>query len=170
MSHNARSPQLEAMAEADIDEACLLVSEAMNENEGRWARATMLHHFGCRRHGLDDGRSYFVWRRDGAIRGLVGLHHYVWGPEENVWLSWLAVHPDHQRQGIGSKLMADIEGKAAERGYTKLFVETYDHPDFDVARAFYAAVGFDEAGRVRRYLPDGSDMVVYGKELKGPSR
>ncbi len=164
-----RSPdiQLEAMTEEDVDEALVLVSTATNEDEGRWARDTMDFHFECLKHGLDDGREYFVWRQDCKVSGLVGLHHYSWGPEENVWLGWFAVHPSCQRRGVGRRLLQLIESIALNMGYRKLFVETYRHSDFDKARQFYAANGFSEVGGVSDYLQDGSDMVVYGKRIMG---
>lgn len=97
--------------------------------------------------------------------GLVGLHHYVWGPPENVWLAWFAVHPDAQGRGVGSRLLSAIEAIAVSRGYGKLLVETYDHPDFERARAFYGRMGFRKVGTIEDYLPDGSAMIVYGKAL-----
>jgi GNAT superfamily N-acetyltransferase len=156
---------LEPMKDTDIDAAAGLVARAMNADEGRWAKRTMEFHFGCKEHGLDDGRSYFVWRQDGAIVGIVGLHHAVWGPERNVWLAWFAVDPDHQGQGLGYRLLSEVENLAAERGFSKLLVETYAHGDFDKARRFYERNNFEQAGQINDYLPDGSAMVVYAKHI-----
>jgi GNAT superfamily N-acetyltransferase len=158
-------PLLDSMAQSDIDAAASLVRRAMNADEGRWAARTMQFHFGCTAHGLDDGRKYFVRRHGGAIVGLVGLHHAVWGPEENVWLAWFAVDPAHQGQGLGRDLLAGIERVAAEQGFRKLLVETYEHGDFDKARRFYEHSGFQPAGRISDYLPDGSAMIVYAKRI-----
>jgi GNAT superfamily N-acetyltransferase len=173
---------LEPMREQDVDEAAALVARAMNPDEGRWAARTMLFHFGCKAHGLDDGRSYLVWtsarreplgrttssvepRQGGAIAGLVGLHHTIWGPEENVWLAWFAVDPVCQGQGLGRRLLAAIEEVAARLGYRKLLVETYEHEDFAKARRFYERNGFQQAGRIGGYLRDGSAMLVYAKSI-----
>jgi len=155
------------MSESDVEAAVALIARAMNADEGRWAARTMEFHFGCRRHDLDDGRMYYVWRHGGAVQGLVGLHHVVWGPEENVWLAWFAVDPDCQGQGLGRRLLAMVETLACGKGYRKLLVETYGHSDFDKARRFYESNGFREAGQVAGYLPDGSPMVVYAKEIQG---
>lgn len=161
---------LEVMGEGDIKASTALVGRAMNADEGRWAARTMGFHFGCRAHGLDDGRSYFVRRQGGTIVGLVGLHHAVWGPEENVWLAWFAVDPDCQGQGLGRELLAAIERVAVMRGFRKLLVETYEHPDFDKARRFYERNGFRRSGQIADYLPDGSAMVIYAKLLGPGSR
>jgi len=160
-----RDIELKLMTEQDIAEAVRLISTAMNPDEGRWAEKTMLFHFGCLNNGLQDGRDYFVWRNDGRILGIVGLHHYIWGPEDTVWLAWFAVHPDWQRKGAGAKLMRSIEAIAFEMGYRKLFIETYRNPGFTKARKFYCSHGFKDVGGIRDYLPDGSDMVVYRKNL-----
>ena len=157
--------KLDPMDAADIDAAVSLVSRAMNADEGRWARRTMEFHFGCRNHALDDGRSYFVWRRDGRIVGLVGLHHTIWGPEQNVWLAWFAVDPDCQGQGLGRRLLREIERLGVGTGFRKLLVETYAHRDFDKARQFYEKNGFKPSGRIEDYLPDGSAMIVYAKRM-----
>jgi len=159
---------IEKMSAQDVEEAVALISRAMNPSESQWARRTMVYHFQCASNGIDDGRTYFVWRSDSRIFGLVGLHHYLWGPEQNVWLSWFAVEPSLQREGYGSALLKAIEAVALDRGYRKFLVETYVHVDFASARGFYASHGFSEVGRIANYLKDGSDMIVYGKELKSP--
>ncbi|HKZ17682.1 MAG TPA: GNAT family N-acetyltransferase, partial [Geobacteraceae bacterium] len=94
-----------------------------------------------------------------------GLHHYEWGPDENVWLGWFAVSPKLQGQGIGALLMRETEQAAKTLGYRKLFIETYDSPTFSRAMRFYAKAGFRKAGTIENYLPDGSPMVVFLKEL-----
>ncbi len=157
---------LEAMGEADIEAAAGLVARAMNADEGRWAARTMQFHFGCQAHGLDDGRVYYVSKHDSAVVGLVGLHHVIWGPEQNVWLAWFAVDPDYQGRGLGRRLLAAIEGTAREKGFRKLLIETYEHADFDKARRFYERNDFRQAGQVSDYLPDGSPMIVYAKRLR----
>jgi len=157
--------RLMSMTEGDIETAVALVSRAMNADEGRWADRTMRFHFSCRSHALDDGRTYYVWRQDGAIRGLVGLHHVIWGPEQNVWLAWFAVDPQCQGRGLGRTLLAAAEKTATDQGYRQLLVETYEHSNFDKARRFYANNGFCQAGRIAGYLDDGSAMVIYAKRL-----
>ncbi len=157
------------MGEADVAAAVELVARAMNADEGRWANRTMQLHFGCRRHNLDDGRMYYVCKQNGSVAGLAGLHHVVWGPDRNVWLAWFAVDPDHQGRGLGGKLLTAVEKIAVREGYRKLFVETYEHEDFERARRFYEQNGFSQIGRVRGYLDDGSAMIVYAKGI-GPGR
>ncbi len=147
------------------DEAAALIGEAMNPDEGAWARVTIGRHFETRANGLVDGRNYFALLLDGALAGLTGLHHYEWGPDENVWLGWFALSPKLQGRGWGVRLMTETERAAKALGYRKLFIETYDTPTFSRAIRFYAKAGFRKAGMIENYLPDGSSMMVFLKEL-----
>lgn len=147
------------------DEAAILIGEAMNTDEEAWARTTIGRHFAMRTSGLDDGRRYFALLADGALAGITGLHHYEWGPDENVWLGWFAVAPQLQGRGYGVRLMAETEQAARALGYRKLFIETYDTPTFARAIRFYLRAGFRQAGTIGNYLPDGSPMLVFLKEL-----
>lgn len=153
------------MVERDIDAAVCLISRAMNASEGNQAQETLRFHFSCRRHGIDDGRRYYILTQGSAINGIAGLHHYVWGPPENVWLAWFAVEPGIQGQGVGTLLLDAVARKASHRGYMKLFVETYSTPEFARARDFYRAKGFTEAGHIQAYLGSAGDMVVFSKDL-----
>jgi GNAT superfamily N-acetyltransferase len=147
------------------DEAADLIGTAMNPNEGAWARVTIERHFALRAQGVDDGRHYFAFLVDGHLAGVSGLHHYEWGPEENVWLGWFALTPKLQGHGFGIRLMADTERAARSLGYRKLFIETYATPTFARAIRFYTRAGFRQAGIIENYLPDGSAMLVFLKEL-----
>jgi ribosomal protein S18 acetylase RimI-like enzyme len=147
------------------DLAAALVGEAMNPDEEAWARVTIGRHFEMRVNGLDDGRRYFALLVDGVMAGISGLHHYEWGPDENVWLGWFAVTPLLQGRSFGVRMMAETERAARSLGYRKLFIETYDTPTFSRAINFYRKAGFRKAGMIENYLPDGSPMVVFLKEL-----
>lgn len=159
-------PKLDRMMERDMDEAASFVGRTMDSGEESYARKTMGFHFHCRQQKFDDGRDYYVWRADGRIAGLVGLHHYIWGPRENVWLGWFAVDSKYRRRGVGRRLLSEICKVAGEKGYLKLYVETYSSEVFADARAFYEALGFVETGRIAGYMPDGADMVVYSINIK----
>jgi ribosomal-protein-alanine N-acetyltransferase len=73
-------------------------------------------------------------------------------------LQRIAVHPDHQRQGLARILLdaAVAAGKAARADRMLLEVSAANA----AALAFYAAAGFVEIDRRRRYYRDGTDAVV----------
>lgn len=157
--------ELRELQRHEVDAACQLIAAAMSDAEATRARQSLQFHFTCQGHGLDDGRQYFTCSRDDRLVGLTGLHHYEWGPAENVWLAWFAVHPAYQRQGLGRYLLHETEQLAQARGYRQFFIETYDHPDFAGARQFYVACGFREAGKIEQYLPGPHNMIVYLKSF-----
>nr|MBD3621725.1 GNAT family N-acetyltransferase [Sunxiuqinia sp.] len=158
------------MQARDIANAVGLISQAMNQDEGKWASETMHFHFKCAEQELDDGHDYYLWWEHDEVKGIVGLHQYAWGPPENVWLAWFAVSPAEQGKGYDRALLDEVEKKARQRGFRKFFVETYAHPDFDKAIRFYQKYGFTEHGRIANYLPDGSQMIVLGKSLSSGRR
>lgn len=163
---NNRPFELELMRLQDIAEAVDLVSACMNRDEGQWSKETFDFYFTCLQYGMDCGRKYYVYKQDSRIVGLVGLHHYVWGPSENVWLSWFAVSVDRQGNGIGTLMLEAIQHQAKQQGYKKLFIETYDGPTFERARTFYQSRGFNEAGQIYDYLPGKEAMRVFKKDLE----
>jgi ribosomal-protein-alanine N-acetyltransferase len=79
----------------------------------------------------------------------------------------LAVAPAARRLGHGGVLLAGAMAAAVARGAAAMFLEVAE-PNA-AARALYAAAGFAEAGRRRRYYPDGADALVLRRELIGPA-
>ena len=137
----------------------------MNPDEGKWAETTIRRHYSMRAAGIDDGRNYFVSRTDTQITGIVGLHHYEWGPPQNVWLGWFAVQPSFQRKGIGTSLLSDVETEAVALGYKRLLIETYSSTEFHEARVFYSRRGYIPCGTISAYIQPEVDMIVYGKKI-----
>ncbi len=150
---------------SDIPAVVELIELAMNSEEAKWAEQSICLHFELEKQGISDGRDYFVKRDAKKIIGVIGLHHYDWGPKENVWLSWFAVHPQMQKQGIGRAMFSKILQLAKQRNYQKLFVETYSGEMFERARKFYLSCGMKQCGQIKDYLPNHTDMIIFKKEL-----
>jgi ribosomal-protein-alanine N-acetyltransferase len=79
----------------------------------------------------------------------------------------LAVAPGARRAGHGGALLAGAMAAAAARGAAAMFLEVSEQNA--PARALYAAAGFTEAGRRRRYYADGADALVLRRGLIPPS-
>jgi len=161
-----RRAALRPMEHADVPACVDLVARAMDADEARFALATFRFHFACRQHAIDDGRRLFVCEIAGRLRGVVGLHHYHWGPPENVWLSWFAVDPEFQGAGLGSQLFESATRLARDLGHRRLFIETYSSPTFDRAVRFYRRHGFRQAGSIEGYLPNGAAMLVFSRRIE----
>ena len=147
------------------DQVVELIVSAMDEDEGRWARKTFDFHFECRAKNIDSTRQFYIVLNTNQVIAVAGLHRYRWGPEQNIWLSWFAVRPDHQRKGIGKWLFSQVRETAERQGYRKMFIETYRHATFEKAIRFYQRHGFCQTGEVPGYLPDGSDMLVFQLDI-----
>jgi ribosomal protein S18 acetylase RimI-like enzyme len=85
---------------------------------------------------------------DGAVVGYVVVRV---GPDV-ADLHRIAVAPAARRRGLARRLLAEVGP------LPRLLLEV--SADNDEARAFYAAEGFTELARRRRYYRDGSDAVV----------
>lgn len=85
--------------------------------------------------------------RGDVVGGLQG--HTIWN-----WLviSMLWVRDDSRYQGIGSKLLADGENAARDRGCTRsqLVTMSFQAPEF------YKRFGYSEAGRIADFPPGHS--------------
>ena len=71
------------------------------------------------------------------------------------WINYLAVHPGHQKQGLGRLLMHDVENRLLKLGCPKINLQVREGND-DVI-AFYEAIGFsDDKCRSfgKRLIPD----------------
>jgi len=105
---------------------------------------------------------YLVWREAGvvvayAVASVAG---------DVAELQRIAVDTRHRRTGLASRLLADVVRRARAEDVDRLLLEV--RPDNDDALAFYAAQGFVELDRRRRYYRDGADAVVLGLSLTGP--
>jgi ribosomal-protein-alanine N-acetyltransferase len=78
-------------------------------------------------------------------------------------LQRIAVHPHHQRRGIAGRLLEEVLDHAREQGAGGVLLEV--SAGNVAALAFYAAAGFVEIDRRRRYYRDGSDAMVLRRNL-----
>ena len=77
----------------------------------------------------------------------------------------IAVHPDHQGQGIGTELMQHLENRMRDANDRVLLVETSSLGEYDRTRAFYRKLGYEEEARIRDFYQAGEDKVVFRKAI-----
>jgi ribosomal-protein-alanine N-acetyltransferase len=75
----------------------------------------------------------------------------------------LAVAPTERRRGVALRLVSEGLHRLAPGGVRTCFLEV--RTENAGAIAFYREIGFREAGRRKGYYRDGSDALVYAREL-----
>ncbi|MCK0148724.1 GNAT family N-acetyltransferase [Marivita sp. S6314] len=90
-------------------------------------------------------------------------------PEDHADRTWnmraLAVHPDHQRSGVARCIVQDLETALRKSDQRLLIVDTSGTDAFTIARAFYAACGYQEEARIRDFWAKGDDKITFRKAL-----
>jgi ribosomal protein S18 acetylase RimI-like enzyme len=85
---------------------------------------------------------------------------------EGTWnLYLIAVHPDYQRQGLGTSMLHYIEQILTAREERVMLVETSSLETFEGTRKFYRKCGYDEEARIREFYQAGEDKIVFRKSL-----
>jgi ribosomal protein S18 acetylase RimI-like enzyme len=117
---------------------------------------------------LGPGIILFVAEQEERIVGTAQLHLALRAnARHRAEVAKVLVHPDHQRQGIGRVLMAEIEAIARANGRSLLVLDTREG---DAANAFYRSLGYQEAGRIPHYARSANGdldaTAFYYKELE----
>ena len=98
----------------------------------------------------------------------VGFAHVLW-LEGTAHLEQLAVHPDHQRRGIGTALVRETLHRAREAGHTRLTLSTYAEVPWNAP--YYRSLGFEVVERpspLERELQDRErdlGLMRYGERV-----
>jgi ribosomal protein S18 acetylase RimI-like enzyme len=89
---------------------------------------------------------------DGEVAGFLTFVHHV---PESAEITWMAVHADHRREGIGRSLIEHTTSTLSARGTRFVYVLTLgpsvpeDVEDgYEGTRMFYRAVGFIPLGEL----------------------
>jgi ribosomal protein S18 acetylase RimI-like enzyme len=111
-------------------------------------------------------------------KGLVALEDestagfvtYVITVDEKVAeLTWIAVHPELHRKGIGRCLVKALEEVLVKLGVSALEVSTVadsvEYEPYARTRSFYHALGFSDVRVDRKWYPSGDDRLLLGKPL-----
>ena len=90
-------------------------------------------------------RAWAAVLADGTLAGYVFAHA---ASDEGEILN-LAVHPAHQRAGVGRALVARVFDELSQTGVARVFLEVRESNQ--VGRAFYGRLGFKENSKRRGY-------------------
>lgn len=114
----------------------------------------------------DDGTTCLVEDASDG-RGLASI--ILYRPEEAADrafdVTMIAVRPDLQGRGHGTRLMRHAEQDLRDRGQRLLVVRTSGTGHYERTRAFYRGLGYTEQARVRDFWTDGDDLVLFTTRL-----
>ena len=111
-----------------------------------------------------DGHRILAWEEGKALVGIV-----YFAPREfadRVWeVLMIAVDAARHRQGIGSRMLAEVEEMIREANGRLLLIETSDKSSFERTRQFYHKHGYAEVARIPDYFTDGDGKASFVKRL-----
>ncbi len=115
----------------------------------------------------DQGQTSAIWFGAFEQDTMTGVAYCM--PMEMTNRTWnvlmLLVHPEHHRQGIGQALMRLMEQTLADQSQRLLMVETSSGEEFETARQFYRAIGYQRQGTVEDQDDDGDDKLTFTRKL-----
>ncbi|WP_353672032.1 ribosomal protein S18-alanine N-acetyltransferase [Synechocystis sp. LKSZ1] len=100
--------------------------------------------------------------------GVIGGGAF-WQILEEAHITLLMIHPDHQGQGLGSRLLATLLAQAVTRQLERATLEV--RVSNQRALALYEKFGFQVAGRRKKYYPDTQEdaLILWRNGLQHPS-
>ena len=98
---------------------------------------------------------------DIETKKLLGLCS-AWIVIDELHITSLAVHPLHQRKGLGTFLISDLIKRSNPLLTNHIYLEVKDTNE--PAKAFYKSMGFKTIGNRSDLYKDGSDALLLSKE------
>ena len=97
---------------------------------------------------------------------LLGLCS-AWLIIDELHLTYIAVHPLHQRKGLGKFLISDLIKRSKSLRTNQIYLEVKDTNE--PAKAFYKAMDFKTIGNRPNFYKDGSNAIILKKTIKQKS-
>jgi ribosomal protein S18 acetylase RimI-like enzyme len=82
-------------------------------------------------------------------------------------LYWIAVNPVFACQGIGSRLLLEIESHIEKNHGRMLLLETSSRAEYEPTRCFYLKNGFRLVERIPDFYRSGEDRLTFRKCFNG---
>lgn len=105
-----------------------------------------------------------AFTREGELAGYA-CYGATPGTDRTYDLYWIAVHPEQQGSGGGSRLLDEVERRLKDREARMLVAETSSRLDYDATRRFYERRGYGVCAQVHDFYAVGDDRVIYAKRL-----
>tara|TARA_B100000965_G_scaffold69815_1_gene55047 strand:+ start:1454 stop:1909 length:456 start_codon:yes stop_codon:yes gene_type:complete len=115
---------------------------------------------------LTDPKRICIGVLDLETKKILGLCS-AWLVIDDLHITSIAVHPIHQRKGLGKLLISDLIKRS------NAFLINHIHLEVkktnEQAKAFYKSMGFKIEGIRFDFYKDGSDAILFGKQLNKKS-
>ena len=115
---------------------------------------------------LTDPKRICIGILDLQSEKLLGLCS-AWIVLDELHITYIAVHPLHQRKGLGKFLISDLIKRSNSFRTNHIYLEVKDKNDS--AKAFYKDLDFKTIGNRPNYYRDGSDAIILKKQLNQKS-
>jgi GNAT superfamily N-acetyltransferase len=80
-------------------------------------------------------------------------------------LYWIAVTAASRGQGLGRRLLAEVEHRVTSAGGRRLYIETSSRPLYEPTRRFYERGGYAAAAYLDDFYSPGDAKVIFVKAL-----
>ena len=87
----------------------------------------------------------------------------AWLLIDELYITSIAVHPTHQRKGLGKFLLSDLIKRSSSLRTNQIHLEVKDTNE--PAKAFYKSMGFKTIGNRSNFYKDGSNALMFIKNL-----
>ena len=91
----------------------------------------------------------------------------AWLVIDELHINFIAVHPTHQRKGLGKILLSNLMNRSKSLQTNHINLEVSDNNKS--AKAFYKSMGFKKVGYRSNFYKDGSDALLLNKETNNIS-
>ncbi len=80
-------------------------------------------------------------------------------------LYWIAVDPEFQERGVGSRLIGFLEERVKSRGGRMILADTSTVPQYEKTQRFYSKNGFQVVAKIADYYHPGNDRISFCRRL-----
>jgi GNAT superfamily N-acetyltransferase len=110
----------------------------------------------------------FIFAQQGDQPLGYACYGHIAGTLHSWDLYWIVVRPDIRSHGLGSEILAQVEGRVAAAGGERLYVETSSQPLYQPTRRFYQSRGYTLLTVLEDFYARGDGKVIYAKVLPAP--
>ena len=115
---------------------------------------------------LNDPKRICLGIKELKTKKLLGICS-AWLVIDELHITFIAVHPMHQRQGLGKSLLSELIKRSKSLGANHIHLEVKQN--HEPAKAFYKSMGFKTVGNRSNFYKDGSDALILNKETLNKS-